>query len=386
MSIYLDHAATVPMVDEAVQALTAQMRIVGNASSLHSDGRAVRKAVEDARMSLADVVGCEPSEIIFTGTGTEADNLAIKGFYWKAVAANPTRTTILSSAIEHHAVKDPIEWLVDHEGATSVEIPVLRNGVIDIDFVRDYIAANKSAIALISVMHSNNEIGSLQPIREIVDIAGDIPVHTDAVQSLGKVDFNFAALGATAATISSHKVGGPLGVAALILKRGLDITPVTHGGGQERDVRSGTFNAPSIVAFAAAARAALSKRDSQSSRIAALRDSAAARILQAIPDATINGVAGLPGILNISFPDTESEALLLLLDSEGISASAGSACSAGVSRPSHVLLALGRTEEEAMSSLRFSLGSTTTQAEIDRLVEILPSVVQRARAAFSVKK
>ena len=386
MSIYLDHAATVPMVDEAVQALTAQMRIVGNASSLHSDGRAVRKAVEDARMSLADVVGCEPSEIIFTGTGTEADNLAIKGFYWKAVAANPTRTTILSSAIEHHAVKDPIEWLVDHEGATSVEIPVLRNGVIDIDFVRDYIAANKSAIALISVMHSNNEIGSLQPIRDIVDIAGDIPVHTDAVQSLGKVDFNFAALGATAATISSHKVGGPLGVAALILKRGLDITPVTHGGGQERDVRSGTFNAPSIVAFAAAARAALSNRDSQSSRIAALRDSAAARILQAIPDATINGVAGLPGILNISFPDTESEALLLLLDSEGISASAGSACSAGVSRPSHVLLALGRTEEEAMSSLRFSLGSTTTQAEIDRLVEILPSVVQRARAAFSVKK
>jgi len=386
MSIYLDHAATVPMVDEAVQVLTEQMRIVGNASSLHSDGRAVRKAVEDARMSLAELVGCEPSEIIFTGTGTEADNLAVKGFYWKAVASNPARTIIVSSSIEHHAVKDPIEWLVEHEGAQSVEVPVLHNGVIDCEFLREFVAANKSSIALISIMHSNNEIGALQPIAEVVDIAGDIPVHTDAVQSLGKVDFNFAELGVTAATISSHKVGGPLGVAALILKRGLDITPVTHGGGQERDVRSGTFNAPSIVAFAQAAKVAVAKKNSEYTRISQLRDDAAARIMEVIPDATINGAAGLPGILNISIPNTESEALLLLLDSEGISASAGSACSAGVARPSHVLLALGRSEAEAMSSLRFSLGSTTKPADIDRLIEVIPSVVTRARAAFSVKK
>ena len=386
MSIYLDHAATVPMVDEAAAALTAQMRIVGNASSLHSDGRAVRKAVEDARLSISELIGCEASEIIFTGTGTEADNLAIKGFYWNAVAANPSRNIILSSAIEHHAVKDPIEWLVEHEGARSIEIPVLADGVIDLNFLRDYVEAHRDSIALISVMHSNNEIGAVQPVAEVVAIAGEIPVHTDAVQSLGKIDFNFAKLGVTAATISSHKVGGPLGVAALILKRGLDITPVTHGGGQERDVRSGTFNAPSIVAFAEAAKVALAKRDLEFKRISELRDYAAKEILQAIPDASLNGAAGLPGILNISFPNTESEALLLLLDSEGISASAGSACSAGVARPSHVLLALGRSEEEAMSSLRFSLGTTTTQQDIERLVEVLPSVVSRARAAFSVKK
>ncbi len=386
MSIYLDHAATVPMVDEAAAALTAQMRVVGNASSLHSDGRAVRKAVEDARLSISELIGCEASEIIFTGTGTEADNLAIKGFYWNAVAANPSRNIILSSAIEHHAVKDPIEWLVEHDGARSIEIPVLADGVIDLNFLRDYVEAHRDSIALISVMHSNNEIGAVQPVAEVVAIAGEIPVHTDAVQSLGKIDFNFAKLGVTAATISSHKVGGPLGVAALILKRGLDITPVTHGGGQERDVRSGTFNAPSIVAFAEAAKVALTKRDLEFKRISELRDYAAKEILQAIPDASLNGAAGLPGILNISFPNTESEALLLLLDSEGISASAGSACSAGVARPSHVLLALGRSEEEAMSSLRFSLGTTTTQQDIERLVEVLPSVVSRARAAFSVKK
>jgi len=386
MSIYLDHAATVPMVDEAAAVLTAQMRVVGNASSLHSDGRAVRKAVEDARLSISELIGCEASEIIFTGTGTEADNLAIKGFYWNAVAANPSQNIILSSAIEHHAVKDPIEWLVEHEGARSIEIPVLADGVIDLNFLRDYVEAHRDLIALISVMHSNNEIGAVQPVAEVVAIAGEIPVHTDAVQSLGKIDFNFAKLGVTAATISSHKVGGPLGVAALILKRGLDITPVTHGGGQERDVRSGTFNAPSIVAFAEAAKVALTKRDLEFKRISELRDYAAKEILQAIPDASLNGAAGLPGILNISFPNTESEALLLLLDSEGISASAGSACSAGVARPSHVLLALGRSEEEAMSSLRFSLGTTTTQQDIERLVEVLPSVVSRARAAFSVKK
>jgi cysteine desulfurase len=386
MSIYLDHAATVPMVDAAITALNDQMRAVGNASSLHSDGRAVRKAVEDARLHISEIAGCEASEIIFTGTGTEADNLAVKGFFWKAIASDPQRRIILTSPIEHHAIKDPIEWLSEHDGAEVAEIPVDARGVIDIDWARTYISANSDRIALISVMHSNNEIGSLQPIAELVQAAGDIPVHSDAVQSFGKIDFNFVELGLTAATISSHKIGGPLGVAALILRRGLDLTPVTHGGGQERDVRSGTFNAPSIVAFAAAAREAAQTRKENFKKVSHLRDQAKAKLQAAIPGSVINGEPGLPGILNMRFPNTESEALLLLLDSEGISASAGSACSAGVARPSHVLLALGCSEAEAMSSLRFSFGTTSTEGDVQRLVEVLPSVVQRAQAAFSVKK
>jgi len=388
MSIYLDNAATVPLVEPAINALTAQMRKVGNASSLHSDGRAIRKDIEDARLALSQVIDCEASEIIFTGSGTEADNLAVKGFFWKAVSADPGKNIILTSPFEHHAIKDPIEWLVEHDGAKVVEIPVGEGGVVNLEFVQDFIKSNHDSIALITVMHSNNEIGTLQPIAEIVNFAGEIPVHTDAVQSFGKVDFSFAKLGVTAATISGHKIGAPLGIGALILKRGIDLTPVLHGGGQEREIRSGTLNAPAIVAFAAAAQFAAKFQGENRAQIEKLRDNAIARILESIPGSAINGnsAAKLPGIINVAFEDTESEALLLLLDSVGISASAGSACSAGVSRPSHVLLALGRTEDQAMSALRFSIGSQTTLSDIDRLIEVLPGVVEKARSAYQVKK
>ena len=380
MTIYLDHAATAPINEAALSALTTAMLKLGNASSIHTPGRSVRKDVEDARHRLSELTGATPSEIIFTGSGTEANNLAIKGFFWQA----PKRNLIVTSAFEHHAILDPIEWLVEHEGAEAVFIPITSSGVIDLDFLNDLVANRGAEIALISVMHSNNELGSIQPIAEVVKIAGEIPVHTDAVQSFGKVEFDFDALGVTAATISAHKIGGPLGVAALILKRGLDLTPILHGGGQEREIRSGTLNAPAIVAFTAAAEVAIRDRTENFGRIRELRDYFIDGLKRAVPDVHINSVAdpALPGIVNATFPGTESDALLLLLASEGISCSAGSACSAGVPRPSHVLVALGLSETDADASLRISIGTTNTKLELDQVLKVLPSVVERARAAF----
>ena len=255
--IYLDHAATTPMVQPAIDALTAQILKTGNASSLHSTGRSVRKELEEAREAIAKAAGCAAIDVIFTGSGTEANNLAVKGLYW--LGAKSGKKTIITSTFEHHAVMDPIKWLAEHEGATVIEIPVSNTGLVDLNALQAAVSKFADQIAFISIMHANNEIGTIQPIAEVLRIAGDIPVHTDAVQSFGKVDFNFNALGLTAATISGHKVGGPLGVAALILKKGVNIEPVLHGGGQERDIRSGTFNAPGIIAFAAAASNAIAR-------------------------------------------------------------------------------------------------------------------------------
>ena len=382
MAIYLDHAATAPINDAAIAALNTQMRKLGNASSVHNPGRAVRKDVEDARHKLSELVNANPSEIVFTGSGTEANNLAIKGFFWQ----HPDRNVIVTSAFEHHAILDPVEWLVEHEGAEQVLVPITKAGIIDVDFLKNIIATRGKEIAVISIMHSNNELGSIQPIAEVVKIAGDIPVHTDAVQSFGKVEFDFQKLGVTAATISAHKVGGPLGIAALILRRGLDLTPILHGGGQEREIRSGTLNAPAIVAFAAASEFTISNREDNFARVRELRDYFIAGLKKAVPDVSINSAIdpALPGIVNATFPGTESDALLLLLDSEGVSASAGSACSAGVPRPSHVLVALGLSESDADASLRISIGTTNTKAEIDQVLNIMPSIVERARNAFVV--
>ncbi len=391
VAIYLDHAATTPMLPEAQVALNSQIADFGNASSLHTYGRAVRRRVEEAREEIAALVGADPTEIIFTGSGTEANNLAVKGFYWSAVARDPSRKLIVVAAFEHHAILEPIEWLAEHEAAETRYIPILPTGLIDLDALAEIIERDRDRIALITVMHSNNEVGTIQPIAKVVALAGEIPVHTDAVQSFGKVDLNFGELGVTSATISSHKIGGPLGVAALVLGHGIDLTPILHGGGQERDIRSGTINAPSIVAFAAAAHAISHTRADNFLRIAELRDSLKSVIAEQIPDAKFNGyIAGasttesLPGILNVTFPGTESDSLLLLLDNAGIAASTGSACSAGVQRASHVLISMGRSEEEAASSMRFSLGSTSAQADIQRVGEVIAEIVKSARAAYSM--
>lgn len=379
MSVYLDHAATTPMFDVAIDAMNTSLRKLGNPSSLHTEGRSTRKDVEDAREKIAKAVGCLASEVIFTGSGTEADNAAIKGLFWHS-----DKKVIVVSSIEHHAVLDPAHWLVEHESAELIEIPVNSDGVIDLEFLKKTISERGSEIALISVMHSNNETGVIQPIADVVKLAGDIPVHSDAVQSFTKVPLSFKELGLFAMTISGHKVGGPLGIGALILRRAVEIPALLHGGGQERDIRSGTLNAPSIVAFAAAVEAKL--YDAQ--KVASLRDAFEAGVISARPDAVINGKKSerLPGISNITFPGTQSDSLLLLMDSEKVSCSTGAACTAGVHRPSHVLMAMGLTDVVSQSSLRFSFGSTNTQADVDYALSVLPTVIERGLAANAVGK
>ena len=382
MLAYFDHAATTPMVEPAITALNNQLKKLGNASSLHSAGRSVRKDLEQGREEIALAIDCAPSEVIFTASGTEANNLAIKGLFWKGAKDN--KKVIITSTFEHHAVMDPIIWLAEHEGAQIVGIKVDRQGFIDLTELKEAVERHKGKVALISIMHSNNEVGTIEDIAQIVKIAGDIPVHSDCVQSFGKVDLSFKKLGVTAATVSAHKVGGPLGVAALILKRGLDIEPILHGGGQERDIRSGTFNAPGIVAFAAAATDAVANKKERDIKIRQLKQELINTIKKNVSDIWLNGDQEncLPGIVSITFPKTDSEGLLLLLDAEGIACSTGSACSAGVQRPSHVLLAMGLTEDETTSTLRFSLSYTNTVNEIAALGAVISTVVTKSRAAM----
>lgn len=375
-SIYVDHAATTPLSPAAFKAITSQLQELGNPSSLHTHGRATRKALEDAREAIAQQVSCLPSEVIFTASGTEANNIALKGLWWNGKAHG--KKVVVISAVEHHAILDPAHWLETHEGAEVIQVPVDVHGVIDLDFLKELIAKRYDEIAVISIMHSNNETGVIQPIQEVVEMAGKIPVHTDAVQSFKKVPLSYKDLGVTALTLSAHKVGGPLGVGALILRRAFEIPALLHGGGQEREIRSGTLNAPSIVAFSAAATEMY-----PSAEVQTLRDNFIKAVHQAIPDAYVNGEASprLPGIVNVTFPGTQSDTLLLLLDNAHVSASTGSACSAGVHEASHVLLAMGHTEATAQSSLRFSFGAASTQADVDFVMSVLPDVISTGRAA-----
>jgi cysteine desulfurase len=378
MSIYLDHAATTPMIEPAIDAMERALRKIGNPSSLHTDGRATRKDVEEAREVIAQSLGCQASEVIFTGSGTEANNSAIKGLFW----STPDKNLIVVSAIEHHAVLDPAHWLVEHEGAELIEIPVTDSGVIDCEFLKDLVAKRGNEIALISVMSANNETGVIQPIATVVEIAGSIPVHTDAVQSFMKVPLNFANLGLFAMTISAHKVGGPLGIGALILRKAFEMPALLHGGGQEREIRSGTLNAPSIVAFAAA----VSANTYNAKTVEKLREKFESGISTVAPHARVNGQSSvrLPGISNVTFPGTQADFLLLLMDGKKVSCSTGAACTAGVHRPSHVLMAMGHDEIGATSSLRFSLGANTTDEDIEYTLSVIPEVIEMAKAANSL--
>jgi len=380
MSIYLDHAATTPMVDVAINAMVTQLSELGNPSSLHSHGRATRKTLEDAREVIAKEVDCLPTEVIFTASGTEANNIALKGLYWAGRADG--KKLVVISAIEHHAILDPAQWLLTHEGAEVIHLPVTPDGVIDLVFFKKLIDDRGPEIAVLSIMHANNETRVIQPIAEVVRIAGQIPVHIDAVQSFKKTPLSFSALGVIAMTLSAHKIGGPLGIGALILRRTVEIPSLLHGGGQEREIRSGTLNAPSIIGFAAAASSA----HYPVREITDLRDRFILGVHEVLPDAIVNGVRAdrLPGIVNVTFPRTQSDTLLLLMDGAGVSCSTGSACSAGVHEASHVLLAMGHTEVTAQSSLRFSFGATSTPADCDFVLSVLPGVIARGRAANSV--
>ncbi len=383
MPVYLDHAATTPMADVAIEVMTDQLAKLGNPSSLHSYGREARKDLEGAREEVAMALDCHPSEIIFTASGTEANNTALKGLYWKGQEVG--RNVVVISAIEHHAILDPAQWLKIHEGAEVIEIGVDSNGVIHLDELEDVISRRADEIAVISIMSSNNETGVIQPIDNVVELARSafIPVHSDAVQSFGKVLLPFSQLELTAMSVSAHKLGGPIGVGALVLRKGLDVPALLHGGGQERDIRSGTFNAPAIMAFAAAVQETFLDFAERDARVQRLRLQLENGILERVPDAYVNGIEAprLPGIINITIPGTESDTLLLLLDNEGIACSTGSACTAGVQRPSHVLLAMGHTERLARSSIRFSIGATSTEFDVEQALFFLPSVIERARMA-----
>jgi len=353
--------------------------------------------VEDSREALAAAAGCHPSEIIFTSGGTEADNLAVKGLYWSRRDADPRRTRILCSPIEHHAVLDTVQWLEKHEGATVVWLPVDHEGVVSEEAIRAELAAHADSTALLTVMWANNEVGTVQDIPAITALAHEygVPVHTDAVQAFGSLPVNFRAAGVDTMAISGHKIGGPVGVGALVVGRAVKLTPVMHGGGQERDIRSGTLDTPGIAAFAAAAREATENLPAESARLRQLRDTLIAGVEREIPDAVLRGAREeqsgdtdrqgmprrLPGNAHFTFPGCEGDSLLFLLDLAGVESSTGSACTAGVPRPSHVLLAMGLSETEARGAQRFSLGHTTTSADVDTLLNALPGAYERAKKA-----
>jgi len=377
--IYFDHAATTPISPTVLEELTKEAGLLGNPSSLHTFGRQMRERVENAREEIAKILGARASEVIFTGSGTEANNTAIKGLFWKRTP----RKIILSTAIEHHAVLDPINWLVQHEGAVHRQLRVDRDGRPDLDHLEEIIALDGDEIALISLIHTNNELGTVLNLKNISSLVGEIPLHLDAVQSIGKVEFDFHESGAISAAISAHKVGGPLGVGALLLRHGIDLTPLLHGGGQERDIRSGTLNAPGIIAFAVALKEMKENFRVQVEKVSHLRERMRTIIKEVIPDASFNGTGDAPGILNVTFPGTDNEASLLLFDSEGIAASTGSACSQGVAETSHVLLGIGLSESEARSTLRFSLSHRNEIDEVEYFGQVLASVISRARAAHS---
>ena len=391
--VFLDHAATTPMLAEAREAWLEASAMTGNPSSLHAAGRRARQIVEEARESIADDLKTRPSAVIFTSGGTEADNLAVKGLFWARKARlGVAAPAVVASAIEHHAVLDPVEWLGKHEGADVMWAVVDAAGRVDVASLAEFLSAHANKTALVTVMWANNEVGTVQPVHDIARLCKDagVPFHTDAVQALGQLPMDLSTLPAAAVTISGHKVGGPFGVGALIVDPHESIVPVSHGGGQERDVRSGTFDAPAIAAFAVAVHHAVTQQQAHAQHLSALQVMLADGIREAIPDAIINGplvgdaTTRLPGNVHVSIPGAEGDALLMLLDAAGVDCSTGSACTAGIPEPSHVLLAMGVDERTSRSSLRFSLGRTSTAADVDAVIGALPAAVDRARRAGSV--
>jgi cysteine sulfinate desulfinase/cysteine desulfurase-like protein len=385
--VYLDHAATTPMRPEAIAAMTEELAQLGNPSSLHAAGRRARRVVEESREQLAEVFGARPSEIIFTSGGTEADNLAVKGLYW--ARHEGSRNRVLTTSVEHHAVLDSVRWLEEAQGAEAVWLGVDRAGAVGPEVLRAAIGQASEQVAMVSVMWANNEVGTVQPVAALAAVAREygVPFHTDAVQAAAQLPVDFAASGADALTVTAHKLGGPVGVGALILGRGVGPVPVLHGGGQERDIRSGTLDTAAIRAFAVAAAVCAERQADEAAHLAELRDDLVRQVLAVVPDAVLNGPPPgpdrLPGNAHFSFPGCEGDALLMLLDANGIACSTGSACTAGVAEPSHVLLAMGADDSRARGSLRFSLGHTSTKHDADALALVLGEVVDRARRAAS---
>jgi cysteine desulfurase len=382
---YLDHAATTSMHPAAIEAMTAVLATVGNASSLHTAGRAARRRMEESRELIAAKLGARPSEVIFTAGGTESDNVAVKGIYWARRDADPRHRRIVTTAVEHHAVLDSVNWLAEHEDAQVTWLPTAADGSVSGAALRDVLRRHDD-VALVSVMWANNEVGTIMPIAELAATAAefDVPMHSDAVQAVGQLPVSFTASKLSAMSVAAHKFGGPPGVGALLLRRDVGCVPLLHGGGQERDIRSGTPDVAGSVGMATAVQLAVDGLEANSARLRALRDRLVEGVLADIDDVNFNGARDplrLPGNAHFTFRGCEGDALLMLLDANGIECSTGSACTAGVAQPSHVLIAMGADPASARGSLRLSLGHTSVDADVDAVLQVLPGAVDRARRA-----
>jgi cysteine desulfurase len=384
LAVYLDHAATTPMLPEALAAYTAALGIVGNPSSIHSQGQNAKRMLEEARERVAASLGCDPIEVVFTSGGTESVNLAVKGLWWArndvGRAASRPRARILVPRGEHHATIDTVEWLERYEGAVVEWLPLDSQGRVRLDALAAALETHDD-IALLTLLWANNEVGTIQPIGAAVALAAahGVPVHADAVSAYRHLPIDFASTGLAALSVSAHKIGGPLGIGALVLSRAATVVPLIHGGGQQRDVRSGTQDAPAAIAFGVAAQHPVSS-------LAALRDRLIAGVAAAVPSAVLRGdpAGRLDSNAHFTFPGCEGDSLLFLLDAAGVSVSTGSACQAGIPEPSHVLLAMGLTENEARGALRITVGQTTTPDDVDAFLAALPGAVARAsRAGFA---
>jgi cysteine desulfurase len=387
--VFLDHAATTPVLPEAAEAMVRLLGRPGNASSLHTSGRAARRVVEESREAVARVLGARPGEVVFTSGGTESDNLAVKGVYWSRRREDPRRTRVLASAVEHPAVLDPLAWLEHDQGARVELLPVDELGRLDVDALVEAIEQDPTSVALVTVMWANNEVGTVQPVEAVVRAAHahGIPVHTDAVQAVGSVPVDFARSRVDALTLTGHKLGGPYGAGALLMRRDLALTPLVHGGGQEHDIRSGTVDVPAVAGFAVAVEHAVRHQPDHAAHVASLRDRLLDEVAAVVPGMRLNGdpvrdpAHRLPGNAHLAFPGCEGDLLLMLLDHRGVECSTGSACSAGVPEASHVLLAMGRDDAAARSSLRVTFGADSTHADVAAFVEAIVPAVERARAA-----
>ena len=385
MKVFLDHASTTPVRQSALDALVAALAETGNPQSVHTHGQTTRAYLEDARDDLALALDCNRSEVVFNSGGTESNNQAIKGIYW-ARNQDRERKVIISSPIEHHALIDPIEWLCEFEGAQLELVSVSASGEIDLGHLKELIAAHGENVALISLMWVNNEIGVITDIPKVCELAGDIPVHSDAVAAFGHLPISFKASGLTAMSISGHKIGAPIGVGALIVARRFKPVSLLHGGGQERGLRSGTMSFPLAKALGVAARESVADLSTRQARLQMLRDSFEQKLSAQIPEVRITapGSKRVSQNSNVILPGTKSDSMLYLLDEQGLSVSAGSACQAGVLGPSHVLLGMGYSEADASACLRVSFGHSSLESDVDFAVSAIVGAYSKAIKANAI--
>ena len=385
MPVYLDHAATSPIRPSVLAHYSSLLGQVGNPASVHSFGQTSRQILEEARESIAASLGCDRNEVIFTSGGTESDNLAVKGLYWHRHGQDTNRNLIITSSAEHAAVLDAVNWLVAEQGAEAYFVPMNQDGELDLESLAKVIAERHDQVALISLMWANNEIGVVHPIQDIVALAKPhaIPVHSDAIAALGHIPVNFQASGVSALTITGHKIGSPVGVGALILSRSTKLTPVVHGGGQERNLRSGTPDAAAASAMALAVKEAVSEQAQKRT----LHEKLSARLIAAVreiaPEVKVSSEHSprLANNVHFRFPGCLGDSLLFLMDVNGVSISTGSACAAGVSSPSHVVLSLGADSDEAMGTMRITFGHTSTESDVDAFLNAFPAAYEGAKKA-----